>query len=100
MVRIREARIARDMTQLELANKLGVSQQAVCRWERGDSDLKASLIVELAKTLDVTANFLLGIDDVVDRMPSKEEEQLISAYNDLDEIGRARLIGYADGLAR
>ena len=32
---IREARIARNMTQMNLADAMGVSYQAVSNWERG-----------------------------------------------------------------
>lgn len=98
MSRIREARVARGLTQFELAEKLGVSQQAVCRWENGGRGLRASLVVKLSKVLGVSTNYLLGIDDAVDRKPSKDEERLIDAYSKLDDIGKARLIGYADGL--
>lgn len=35
--KIREARIARNMTQMNLADAMGVSYQAVSNWERGVS---------------------------------------------------------------
>ena len=34
---IREARIAKNMTQMNLADEMGVSYQAVSNWERGVS---------------------------------------------------------------
>lgn len=34
---IREARIRKNMTQMDLANEIGVSYQAVSNWERGVS---------------------------------------------------------------
>ena len=35
--RIAELRKKRDMTQFEIADRLGISYQAVSNWERGDS---------------------------------------------------------------
>ena len=35
--RIREARIAQNMTQMALADAMDVSYQAVSNWERGES---------------------------------------------------------------
>ena len=35
--KIREARNARNMTQMALADEMGVSYQAVSNWERGNS---------------------------------------------------------------
>lgn len=34
---IRQARIEKNMTQMDLADQLGVSYQAVSNWERGGS---------------------------------------------------------------
>lgn len=34
---IREARISKNMTQMNLADEMGVSYQAVSNWERGVS---------------------------------------------------------------
>lgn len=35
--RIKEARMAKNMTQMNLADAMSVSYQAVSNWERGDS---------------------------------------------------------------
>ena len=35
--RIKEARVAQNLTQMQLADAMGVSYQAVSNWERGDS---------------------------------------------------------------
>ena len=46
------------MTQ-ELAEKLGVSRQAVSKWENGTSDPSTSNLIALAKLFDLSAEELL-----------------------------------------
>lgn len=42
-------------TQIEFAKLLGVSQQAVSRWESGGSAPRVSMIARIAKVLGVSA---------------------------------------------
>ena len=60
--KIRELRRARDLTQDELAELLGVSYQAVSKWETGAACPDLSLIAPLARLFNVSADTLLGID--------------------------------------
>ena len=48
------------MTQLQLAEKLGVSQEVVAYWERKPVALRAEQLAALADALNVTADSLLG----------------------------------------
>ena len=57
--KIAELRKAKDLTQLELADRMVVSYQAVSNWERGNSMPDISNLVELAKILDVSIEELL-----------------------------------------
>jgi len=50
------------MTQEEFASRLGVTPQAVSRWERGNSLPDVSLIKGICEVLSVSANSLLGIE--------------------------------------
>lgn len=50
----------KDLTQLELADKLGITYQAVSNWERGDSMPDISKLSELSTILDVSIDELLG----------------------------------------
>ena len=59
---IREARMAKNMTQMNLADALGVSYQAVSNWERGNSMPDISKLEDLCKALDITINDLLGME--------------------------------------
>ena len=80
--RIAAKRKARGMTQEELANTLGVSSQAVSKWENDVSCPDISLLPQLAKALGCTTDALLtGKEDVVHVIPTaqrkKPEEQIL-----------------------
>lgn len=57
---IAELRKEYNMTQLELADKMGISFQAVSNWERGNSMPDISKLPELAELFGVTIDQLLG----------------------------------------
>lgn len=57
---IRLLRKEANMTQQELASKLFVSQQAVGKWERGESTPNPETIVAMSKIFGVSADTLLG----------------------------------------
>ena len=56
---IRSLRIQNRMTQAQLADRLGVTDKAVSKWERDYSYPDMALFPKLADTLGVTANDLL-----------------------------------------
>ena len=57
--KIAELRKTKDLTQVELADRMVVSYQAVSNWERGNSMPDISNLVELAKILEVSIEELL-----------------------------------------
>lgn len=61
--RIKEARKASGITQIEAATKAGVSQQTWQRYESGKLDLKMSSIYNICKTLNISADWLLGLTE-------------------------------------
>ena len=60
---IKNARTKKNMTQLELADIVGVSYQAVSNWERGNSMPDIGKISDIAKALDIDVTELLGNDN-------------------------------------
>lgn len=61
--RIRWLRNRLNMTQADLAERLSMSDQQVFRWEAGKSEPSLDAVVKLAKTFDVTGDYLLGLSD-------------------------------------
>ena len=60
---IRTFRRAKDMTQEQLAEQLGVSFQSVSRWENGTTYPDMELLPALARIFSVTVDALLGMSD-------------------------------------
>ncbi len=58
--RVAEARKAQNMTQVQLAEELGVAQQTLAHYEVGRARLPASLLPQIALTLAVTVEDLIG----------------------------------------
>ena len=56
---LKEHRTRCQMTQEFVAESVGVSRQAVSKWERGDSDPSTSNLLALAKLFGVSAEELL-----------------------------------------
>lgn len=57
---IKNHRIRCNMTQEFVADSLGVTRQAVSKWERGESDPSTSNLLALAKLFSVSAQELLS----------------------------------------
>ncbi len=58
--RIKRRREKRHLRQSDIASALRISAQAVSKWERGENAPDISLLVELARLLDVSVEWLLG----------------------------------------
>lgn len=56
---ISKCRKDKNLTQEQLASKLGISDRAVSKWERGLNLPDASLMIELCDILDINVNELL-----------------------------------------
>ena len=75
--RIAKFRKAKGMTQEELANHMGVSSQAVSKWENDASCPDISLLPRLGKVLGVTTDELLtGKNDQVQVVPVNQRKSL------------------------
>ncbi len=58
--RLKRLRREHSLTQSELAGRLGITQQAVAKWESGRSVPEPGLLLPLAKIFGVSADYLLG----------------------------------------
>lgn len=60
--RIRELRNIRGISQIQLANKLGVTKQSVSNWENDNILPSIEMLVKIANFFEVSTDYLLGLD--------------------------------------
>ncbi|MBQ2898916.1 MAG: helix-turn-helix transcriptional regulator [Oscillospiraceae bacterium] len=74
--RIRELRLAKNISQVKLAELLGVTKQSVSNWENDNIQPSIEILVKLAKIFDVSTDYLLALEnsrsiDVSDLSPEE-----------------------------
>ena len=70
---LKQCRKQKGISQAELASKLGVTQQAVGKWESGKSSPDPATVARIAEILSTTADFLLGLYRPVSNVTTPEE---------------------------
>ena len=70
--RLAQERRKQNLTQEQLAEKLGVTRQAVSRWESDTAYPETDKIVRMAAIFSVSCDYLLGVsgEETGDRPPS------------------------------
>lgn len=71
---IAENRKKQNLTQMELAEKLNITDRAVSKWERGLSLPDAAIMLELCKVLEISINELLTGENLEMKDYNKQAE--------------------------
>ena len=74
---IAEKRKQKGLTQLQLAEKLCVTDRAVSKWETGRSMPDSSIMLLLCEVLDMSVNELLNGEEIKDNDLDKKQKELI-----------------------
>jgi transcriptional regulator with XRE-family HTH domain len=83
--RMKQRRQFKGIAQQDLAQTLQVSQQQIARWENAANDPSADAVARLARALDCTTDWLLGLVEQPHaharaRELSADEQQLLDLY--------------------
>ncbi len=71
--RLLELRKKNNLSQEELAGKIGISRQAVSKWERAEASPDTDNLIALAKLYDISLDaLLLGAEDERDKVDSED----------------------------
>lgn len=98
---LKDLRFEKNVTQGVVAKSCGLTPTCICQLEAGARNPTGSTIIALAKYFDVSADYLLGLEDdfgartdtTVEAVTgySLEEKNLIENYRELNQSGK-RLI--------
>lgn len=91
---IAQQRKAKNLTQAQLAEKLGVSNKTISKWENGKCMPDYSIIQILCKELDVTISELIDGKISNNDSPSFKEEQLLDLMRRMQELENQKEIQY------
>ena len=95
--RLAQLRREQGLSQEELASRLGVSRQAVSKWERAESSPDTGNLIALARLYDISLDALLLHGQVAQAPPppeadpdAAEQERLFAAAQAWEEAEEAR----------
>ena len=92
---IAKKRREKNLTQEQLAEKLGVSNKTISKWENGKCMPDYSIIEQLCKELSVTLSELMdGEDAAEDSMRVYDDEQILDLLRRTQELERQKEILY------
>jgi transcriptional regulator with XRE-family HTH domain len=101
--RIRAARLARGLTQGQLARAVGVTRSAVAQWETARAGQLGGNLARIAEALGTSAGYLLGgeLEKGAAPLPARGDEiALLNAYRDCAPDDQALLLRMALRFAR
>ena len=108
---IAQCRKKENLTQLQLSEKLGITDKAVSKWERGITMPDSSIMLELCDILHISVNELLSGEKINMENNNQKNEQLLldmakeleqknkTIWNAMWAIITVSIIGLIGGLA-
>ena len=108
---IAECRKKANLTQIQLAEKLGITDKAISKWERGVAMPDTSIMLELCEILCISVNELLSGEKINMENNNQNNEQLLldmakelekknkTIWNAMWTIMTVSIIGLIGGLA-
>jgi len=84
---IASCRKEQGITQANLAEKLGITDRAVSKWENGKSMPDSGIMLELCELLEINVNELLSGEKIdMNNYEEKTEENLRQVLNRVEKI--------------
>lgn len=108
MLRIKELRLEKQLSQKELASVIGCNQTAVGKYERGSLEPNITTLTLLADFFNVSIDYLVGRADELNNVNvitngaelSKDEKTLLDCFNKLGVFERDAILIQIKALAR
>lgn len=102
--RIKELRIEKKITQLQLSIDLGVTQETISAYEHGRHLPSVTALIRMSDIFDASMDYIMGRSPVRHSFEKDsvsldiQRSELLSCYQRLGSKNKARLLSYAQGL--
>lgn len=90
--KLRELRLAKGETQLQLAKSVGTLDRSVRRWEAGSVYPTAETVIKIAQHFNVSTDYLLDVAPTVKTvatafkaLPQDQQKELLDQLNGTDK---------------
>ena len=88
--RIKELRLNLGINQVEFGKRISVSKQCVSNWENGNVQPSIDMLIKIAQTFSVSADYLLGLNNIstldVSGLTTNQILHIRNIINDFKEI--------------
>ncbi len=91
---IAECRKKNNLTQMQLAEKLGITDRAISKWENGKAMPDSSIMLDLCNELKISVNELLSGEMIDMENIDKKTEQLLLEMADREVEQNKKLMFY------
>ncbi len=105
MIKLKEIRKEKEMTQRELADKVGVSVQTISGYETGYSQPPLEILIKIADILEASLDYLTGRSDDIGNIEIKTElsnieSKIVSLLTSLSYDKQCQVLGFVQALAK
>ena len=103
MLRIKELRKEKGISQEELANAINVKNYTIGNWERDRAEPSIEAIMQMADYFEVSTDYILGRSNEIGQVQTNanlasDEVQLLDLYRQMNFQDKNQLIGFAKAL--
>lgn len=100
---LKERRIELDLTMLDVAKKVGVSEGTISRWESGNiANMKRDKIAALADALDISPSVIMGwnepTEDVSPDLLTERNVEFLELFSQLSEEQQKLVVSQIKGI--
>ena len=97
---IQLCRKEKGMTQKDLADRIGVSDKTISKWENGNSVPDTEILTALCQSLDISVNELLSGEKLpVETYPQRAEENMMNLLKENEDNRKNSTIQLVVGIA-
>lgn len=93
--RLKNARVKKGLTQEQLGEAVGVGKSAICCYEKETRNPSIETIIEFMCILGVSADYLLGTDEVIKTVVDNKTEYRTMTKEEvmfIDELRKDKLV--------